>query len=235
MFAHRATGAFLSPAGEFAAAAALLLVLAGCATAPAPGIITAVPAPLPTPPSPARKQLPEISSPEEGFSLAMEAFKVGDLETSGLFAESVMERHPDSIWQKRSLFLLGRTLLGRDVTVEAEQALLRVPVEYPDLADYALFLLAEHDAAKKRYPEAVSLYQRLIDSYPSSVLLARASLRKAQVLYDAGSFREAAAAFERVLKDHARSEQAPEAGLGLGRALAAAGDLPAAVRTYLDG
>jgi soluble lytic murein transglycosylase len=234
MFVRRLAGAFASRAGRSAAVAVLLLVLTGCATAPAPVIVTAVPAPVPAPPAPPKKQLPEISGPEEGFSLAMEAFKVGDWETAGLFAESVVERYPNTAWQKRSLFLLGRTLMGRDMTVEAEQILLRVPVEYPDLADYALFLLAEHRYAKKAYPEAVGLYERLVNNYPSSALVARATLRKAQALHDAGSFREAAASFEQVLKDHPRSEQAPVAGLGLGTALAAAGDLPAAARAYLD-
>ena len=196
-------------------------------------MVTVAPAPVPASP-PVKKQLPDIGGPEEGFSLAMEAFKVGDLETAGLFAESVMERYPKTPWQKRSLFLLGRTLLGRDMTVEAEQALLRVPVEYPDLADYALFSLAEYRYTKKSYPEAVGLYERLLSNYPSSALVARASLRKAQALFDGGSFRDAATIFEKTLQDRPRSEQASDAALGVGKALAAAGDLPAAARAYLD-
>ena len=233
MFARRLPRAFVVPAGGPAAIAVLLLVLAGCATVPAPVLVTVDPASVPTPP-PVKKQLPDIGGPQEGFSLAMEAFKVGDLETAGLFAESVMERHPKTPWQKRSLFLLGRTLLGRDMTVEAEQALLRVPVEYPDLADYALFSLAEYRYTQKAYPEAVGLYERLVSNYPSSVLVARASIRKAQALFDGGSFRDAAAVFEKALQDRPRSEQASYAALGVGRALAAAGDLPAAARAYLD-
>jgi soluble lytic murein transglycosylase len=181
-----------------------------------------------------KKQLLDITSADEGFGLAMAAFKVGDLETAGSLAESVMEQYPQTVWQKRSLFLLGRTLLGRDMTVEAEKVLLRVPTEYPDLADYALFNLAEYRYIKKSYVEAIGLYERMVSSYPSSALTARASFKKAQALYDAGSFREATAAFEGVFKDHPRSEQAPDAGLGLGKALAAAGDLPVAARAYLD-
>ena len=210
--------------------------LDGCAASrpasvvPAPALATA---PAVTPIQP-EKQLPDIAGAEEGYGLAMEAFKVGDLETAGLFAESVMERHPNTAWQKRSLFLLGRTLLGRDMTGEAEKVLLRVPAEYPDLADYALFILAEHQYAKSSYAEAIGLYERIAGNYPSSLLADRALLRKAQALFDAGSAREASDAFERVLNDRPNSGQAPEAGLGLGRALAAAGDLPAAARAYLD-
>ncbi len=233
MFARCLPGGFVVPAGGSAAIAVLLLVLAGCATVPAPVIVTAAPAPVPASP-PVKKLLPDIVGPEEGFSLAMEAFKVGDLETAGLFAESVMERYPKTPWQKRSLFLLGRTLLGRDMTVEAEQALFRVPVEYPDLADYALFSLAEYRYTKKSYPEAVGLYERLVSNYPSSALVARASLHKAQALFDGGSFRDAVTVFEKALQDRPRSEQASDAALGVGKALTAAGDLPAAARAYLD-
>jgi tetratricopeptide (TPR) repeat protein len=120
------------------------------------------------------------------------------------------------------------------MTADAEKVLLRIPTEYPDLADYALLLLGEQYHAGKRYADAVALYQRLISNYQSSSLVARASLRKAQALHDAGLFRDAAAAYERTLHDFPRAEQAPEAGLGLGRALADAGDLPASVRAFLD-
>jgi hypothetical protein len=81
MFARRFTGAFVLPAGGSAVIAVLLLVLAGCAKVPAPVIVTVDPASVPTSSPPVKKQLPDIGGPEEGFNLAMEAFKVGDLET----------------------------------------------------------------------------------------------------------------------------------------------------------
>jgi len=213
----------------------LILFFAGCAGNPSP-VATSGFASLPSVTTPAQPKttLPDIAGPEEGFVLAMEAFKVGDQETAGLFAESVMERYPDTAWSRRSLFLLGRTLAARDRTSDAEAVLLRIPSEYPVVADYALFILAEHYAAKQRYGDAVGLYQRLINPYPSSPLVPKALFRKAQALYDAGSFGDSAAAFERALSDFPRSEQAPDAGLGLGRALAEAGDLPGSVRAFLD-
>lgn len=181
-----------------------------------------------------KKQTPDISGAEDGYVLALEAFKIGDWETSALFCESVMERHPGTPWYNRSLFLFGRTLLARDMTSDAERVFSRIPSEYPDLADYALFLRGEHRYAKKAYAEAVLLYDRLITVHPASALVPRALLRKSQALHDAGSFRESAASFEKLLAEHPRSEQAPDAGLGRGKALAAAGDLPAAARAYLD-
>jgi soluble lytic murein transglycosylase len=216
--------------------AAFLFDLAGCATPqpPAAAPLDALSAPMVTVSSQSKKPLPIIASPEEGFRIALEAFKVGEMETAGLYAESVIEQYPATPWQKRSLFLLGRTFIARDMTADAEKVMLRIPTEYPDLADYALFHLAEHYFSGKRYPDAIGLYQRLISNYQSSSLVARASLRKAQALHEAGLFRDAAAVYESTLSDFLRSEQAPEAGLGLGRALADAGDLPASVRAFLD-
>ena len=95
------------------------------------------------------------------------------METAALYAESVMERYPATAWHKRSLFLLGRTCIARNMTADAETVMLRIPTEYPDLADYALFHLAEHYYSGKRYAEAVGMYQRLISNYQSSSLIAR--------------------------------------------------------------
>jgi soluble lytic murein transglycosylase len=183
--------------------------------------------------SPAQS-LPIIASAEEGFTFAREAFQGGDPEVSEQYAKSVINRYPDTPWRKRSLFLLGTTYLARDRTAEASEVMLSVPTEYPELADHALFALAEHFAAKKRYADAVVLYQRLIDDYSSSPLLPRVVLGKGQTLLDAGMFRDAAAAFELSLREHPRSDQAQDAALGLGKARAESGDLAGAVRAYIE-
>jgi len=239
MYGFRKTSARMAPVTVLAVLAMLLLDLAGCATPQPPATAAAaqlVPLSAPTATAQARskKQLPLIASPEEGFGIALEAYKVGEMEAAGLYAESVMERYPATPWFKRSLFLLGRTFIARNMTADAEKVMYRIPAEYPDLADYALFHLAEHHYSGKRYAEAVGLYQRLIGNYPSSSLATRASLRKAQALHDAGLFRDAAMAYEKTVNEYPRSELTPEAGLGLGRAYADAGDLPAAVQAYLD-
>ena len=178
--------------------------------------------------------LPAITSAEEGFTSALEAFQGGNAEAAGQYAQRVIRDHPDTPWRRRSLFLLGRTYLARDMTADAESVLLRMPAEYPDLADYAFFELAEHYAARLRWDDAVGMYGRLIDSYPSSPLEARAQLRRAQVLLDAGRGAEAATAFEALLQEQPWCEEAPDAALGLGKARTDAGDLAGAVRAYRD-
>jgi soluble lytic murein transglycosylase len=238
MFGFHRTIELLTRATVPAIIALFLLTLAGCAT-PQPQAIAAaqfvpVSTPAVTAPSQPKRSLPLIASPEEGFGIALEAYKVGEMEAAGLYAESVMERYPATPWYKRSLFLLGRTFIARDMTIETEKIVLRIPTEYPDLADYALFQLAEHYFSKKRYNDAIGLYQRLINNYQSSSLVARTSLRKAQALHGAGLFRDAVVAYEQSLNDFPRSEQAYEAGLGLGKALADTGDLPASIKAFLN-
>lgn len=145
-------------------------------------------------------------------------------------ARSVIERFPDTVWQKRSLFFLGRALINRDRTDEAAAVMQRVPVEYPVLADYALFLLAEHFADRRRLSESVDLYHRLIENYPASSLVPKALARQGAVLLQAGRAGEAATVYRRVLAEFPLSDEAPAAGIGLGTALAAEGDLAASAR-----
>ncbi len=62
----------------------------------------------------------------------------------------------------------------------------------------------------------------------------RAAFKRAQALFESYAYRQAAEAYASFLKDNPRSEFAPAAGLGLGRALTAEADLAQAVRAYQD-
>jgi soluble lytic murein transglycosylase len=109
-----------------------------------------------------------------------------------------------------------------------------VAAEYPELADYGLFFLAEYFFSKSRHADAAKLYQRLLDRYPKSLLAGRSSLRMAQALSEGGDFARAGEAFEEFLDDYPRSESAAEAGIGLGRALAAQEKFDQAVRAFRE-
>ncbi len=201
-----------------------LLFFTACAAHKAPPPPVAVVSP----------SLPVIAGPQEGFLLAMDAYKANDMAKAVLIAQQVMEQYPNNPWQKRSLFLTGRALIALDRTAEAEVVLLRVPAEYPELADYALFFLAEHLNSKSRYVDAARLYQRLMDHYPKSFWAARSALQKAQVLFAAGSYLKAAEAYEKFLKDYPRSDLRPDAGLGLGKTLAADERIAQAANAYKE-
>lgn len=176
--------------------------------------------------------MPEIADPGTGFRAAMDAFAAGDHERAALLCRGMMERYPESPWKRRSHFLLGRTFLARNMTADAEEALQRVAAEYPDFADYALFLLAEHLRTRQRPADAAAIWHRLATHYPSSLLVPRALTLRAQALMEAGLHKEAVSAFEQVLREYPRSDAAADAAFGLGTARVGAADLAGAAQAF---
>ncbi len=210
----------------------IFLTLSACAAgnAVAPVVVDVVP---PRPASQPAKILtiPE-TGPEQSLRAIREAYQARDGETVLLLAQHVVEHYPDTPLYKRSLFLMEQALIQLDRASEADAAMLRVKAEYPELADYAVFILAEYHYAKARYTQAAALYQHLTETYSKSSLVTRSLFRRAQALLESYAYLQAAEAFEQFLQDNPRSELAPAAGMGLGRALTAEASLAQAVRAY---
>lgn len=210
------------------------LALSGCASQkPVPKAVVG------TIPPPPQSQAIDTSflteaKPEQAFKTALEAYKAGNGEAVLFITRKISELHPNTPWYKRSLFLAEQALIQLDRQSEADAAMFRVQAEYPELADYAVFNLAEYHYANARYTQAATLYQHLVTRYPRSSLAARASFRRAQALLESYAYAEAAQIFEKFLEDNSRSEFAPLAGMGLGRALTAEADLAGAVQAYRD-
>lgn len=194
--------------------------------------LAALSAPLPANPQP--PQPPLISGPEEGFSITMDAYKVGDMETTVLIGQQVLDLYPNNVWQKRTLFLMLRAAIALDNASLAEVMMHRISVEYPELADYALYYLGEYFFSKARYLGAADLYQRLIEKYPKSCWTARSAVRKAQAFREAGLHAMAAEAYQKFLRDYPHSDIGPDAGLGLGKVLTLDGNIGKAVKAYRD-
>ena len=174
------------------------------------------------------------SGAENGFTLALDAYQAKDAEKALLLARRVADLFPNTPWYKRSLFLMERSLILLDRPSEADSIMLRMQTEYPELADYSVFILAEYYYSKTQYSRAAALYQHLLEKYPKSFLVLRASFQRGRALQEAYAYPLAAEAFMKFLQDNPRSEFAPAAGMGLGRALTAEADLPRAVRAYQD-
>jgi soluble lytic murein transglycosylase len=207
-----------------------LLSLTSCAAekvAPLPSAADAVP------PRPAPKPT-SISDPEQGFKSAVDAYKAGNGDTALFISRQVAEQYPDTPWYKRSLFLSEQALIQLDRPAEADAAMLRVQAEYPELADYALSILADYHFASARYTEAAALYQLTTQQFPKSFLAVRSAYRRALALLESCAYDTAAESFEKFLQENPRSEYSPDAGIGLGRALTAEADLKRAVFAYQD-
>lgn len=174
------------------------------------------------------------SHAEQDFLEARDAYKKGDFHASLFIAHRITDLYPDTPWHRRTLFLIEQALIQLDRDSEAEAAMLRVRAEYPELADYAVSLLADYHYSNARYSQSAVLYGQIVKRYPKSLLVARAVFRQAQSLLESYAYPEAILSFENFLRDNPRSEFAPAAGLGLGRALTAEAKLSQAVRTYQD-
>ena len=158
---------------------------------------------------------------EQGLRTALDLYKAGNCEAVLIVCRQVAERYPDTAWYQRSLFLTEQADIQLDRAGEADAAMLRAQAEYPDLADYAVSILADYHFSKARYTQAAALYQQVVERYPRSYLAERAAYQRARALLESSFALPAIDAFETFLLDHPRSEFASDSGVGLGRALLA--------------
>jgi soluble lytic murein transglycosylase len=210
----------------------VLISFMACAAVKTPVPDTGVAA-VPGPAAPRAVGTP-LSDPGQGLKSALEAYKAGKGGVALSLAWRVREHYPDTPWYRRSLFLTEQALIQMDRASEADAAMLRVQDEYPVMADYALFMLAEYHYANKRFSQAAVLYQQMRERYPRSSLAGRAAYRSAQALLESAAYTPAAGAFEKFLQDNPRSEFCADAGIGLGKALTADAEPARALRAYRD-
>jgi soluble lytic murein transglycosylase len=175
-----------------------------------------------------------MPDPEKGLKTAIEALKGGNADAALVIARRVFDQYPHTQWYGRALFLTMQSLIKLDRAEEADAAMLRVQAEYPDLADYALFLLAEYHYSGGRYSEAVALYEQVAERYPKSLLAARSMYRRGITLLASYSYAAAADVLGSYLRDNPRADNASDARLGLARALTAEARLDEAVQLYRD-
>jgi soluble lytic murein transglycosylase len=186
------------------------------------------------PPASKSGNMPAVTGPEQGLNAAREAYRRGDAEGALFLARQVALRYPDTASYKRALFVALQALILLDRSDEADAAMSRVRAEYPELADYALFLLAEYHLSKERHSRAAALYQQAAELYPGSPLSVRASFKRGLALYEGCAYAPAIDAFGKFLQDHPETEFSSQAGLGLARALSAEAQPERAVRVYRE-
>ena len=173
-----------------------------------------------------------LEGPEEGFITALNAFTTRDMESVLVITQEVVEQYPNTPWAKRSLFLRGRALIALDRAPDANEVMLLVSRTYPELADYALYYLADYHFSEKRFTEATEGFRRLQKDHPGSFWEEPSAQKMAQALFESGWYYQAAEAFHAYLKEYPRSEFRTEAALNEARSYAAAGDVERAVRAY---
>jgi tol-pal system protein YbgF len=103
-------------------------------------------------------------------------------------------------------------LKGRDYA-GAEKALIDMIARYPDsaLADNAKYWLGETYYVEKRFPEALSAFQRVVKEHPDSRKVPDALLKAGYSVYELKRYKEARDFLGRVLKQYPDSNAATEA------------------------
>ncbi|HYA87968.1 MAG TPA: tetratricopeptide repeat protein [Nitrospirota bacterium] len=175
-----------------------------------------------------------FKDPELGLRIALDSLRAGNYDAALRYSQRVAEQYPGTVWYKRSLFVSEQALIQLDQASAADAAMLRVCDEYPELADYAVYFLAEYHYSKAEYSQAVALYQVVTEKYPRSIVAVQAAYRRGLVLNASSSYLPAIEAFEEFLEDYPRSDLAPGASIGLARALTADAQLERAVLAYHD-
>jgi soluble lytic murein transglycosylase len=173
-----------------------------------------------------------LPDPEERLKSAIKAYRDGNGTASLFISRQLTEQYPDTEWYHRALFVTEQALILLDRDPDADAAMLRVQAEYPELADYAVFQLAEYHFSKSRYSRAAAFFQQVVERYPKSLLVPRAGLRRGQSLLRSYAFFPAIDVFEKFLQDYPRSEFAPDAALGLAQALTAEAQLEKSIQAY---
>ncbi len=173
-----------------------------------------------------------LTNAEQGLRTALDLYKAGNFEAVLVVCRQIVELYPDTAWYQRSLFLAEQAYLQLDRSSEADAAMLRVQAEYPELADYAVLVRADHHFSRARYSQAAALYQQIMEQYPRSSLKERAAFQRARALLESSFALPAIEAFENFLQEHPRSEFAPDSGVGLGRALLADARAVEAARAF---
>lgn len=170
--------------------------------------------------------------PEQILQAAIKAFGAGNHREALGISRLLAEQFAGTPWYKRSLFLNEQVLIGMDIPAEADAAMLRVQSEYSEMADYAVWILAEYHHARSCFTRSAALYQHLVRHYPESALALPASYRRGKALLAASAYSPAADVFEEFLRNHPSSEFAPDAALALGQALVADARADRAVQEY---
>ena len=173
-----------------------------------------------------------LTDAEQGLRTALDLYKGANFEAVLIVCRQVAERYPDTAWYQRSLFLSEQAFIQLDRAGEADAAMLRTQAEYPELADYAVSILADYHFAKGNYSQAAALYQQVGEQYPKSSLTERAAYQRARALLESSFALPAIEAFENFLQDHPQSEFAPDSGVGLGRSLLADARAGEAARAF---
>ncbi len=157
----------------------------------------------------------------------------GNFDQALLILQEVFHSFPESTAAPEALYRYSSLLWNRNSDTEAKKGFLRFRHHYPRhaRAPAVLYALARIDQAAGEAERAIAAYERLARSQPRSPLGREAGWQIGWVRYRQGRWRDAAAAFARLVGER-DVEGAAGAHYWRARALERAGDRRTARRLY---
>ena len=145
------------------------------------------------------------------LSEGMAFFEAGEVAKAREKLSAYLSSHPDS---PKALFYLGRTETDG---ARAQEVFRMFLAKYPknELADDALFQIAQYYYARGFYVTARQHLLRLLETYPKSDLGDRALYRLGLTFLATDEFEAARARFMEVMAQHPKSSRIPYAKMGI--------------------
>jgi TolA-binding protein len=155
-----------------------------------------------------------FASEQADFQSAKDAFDAGErLKAQGLFEKFVAD-YPESNYIPNSIYYLGRLESNPQRALELYTM---VWEEYPksDVADDALYEVAQYYYATGEYKTAIDKYRQLLSDYKRSELACKAQYWLGNALFAIKEFEPAIEEYRNVKVKYPGCEKIPEAELGI--------------------
>lgn len=175
--------------------------------------------------------IPDCPDPDKCLESVLKNSFKGDPGVTIYNLQRLISTFPKTQAARRSLFLMGK--IARELKrPEAIGYLSLALAEYPELADYALFYLAEEAMAFRNYKSAARFYRQVYEGYPESYWRSKALYGEAEAYYRDLNYGKTQEKLEAYLREYPDDDQVPAALMRLGDCYTYMGNTLKAAEAY---
>jgi tetratricopeptide (TPR) repeat protein len=178
--------------------------------------------------------LPAAPSPHEQFEMGVRLYKKGEYSQALKILQGLEEVSKQPAFTADLALMQGQVFRGLQNWPEAARAFSRAAESHPLLADYALFSQGESLQKMGEGEKSLTVFSRLIDLYPQSLLISQARLRAAEIHIQLEEFQKAAEVCEQILFGSPPKDTPAQAWFLLGQAREELRQYPEAIQAYQE-
>ena len=170
-------------------------------------------------------------TPDKCLELILDNSFKENPETTLENLQRIISLYPKTQAARRSLFLMGK-ISKESKKPEATGYFTLVVAEYPEMADYALYYLAEETMASQNYKTAAIFYRQVYEGYPEGYWRSKALFGEAEAYYRDLDYGKAQEVFEVYIKEYPEDNQVSSALMRLGECYNFMGNMLKAAEVY---